>query len=86
MGRFRTFAPSEFDGTPAGIRRKADREKLIGKRVGYDLERSCMSHVGVVTGAGGRGTIEIGHNAVALTSITQMVVLNDQTYQGKWRK
>lgn len=86
MGRFRTFAPSEFDGVSAGIRRKADREKLIGKRVGYDLKGSSFSNVGQVTGAGGRGTIEIDEGLVALTDITQLVVLNDQTYKGKWRK
>lgn len=86
MGRFREYAASEFDGTPAGVRRKADREKLIGKRVGYDLKGSSFSNVGRVTGAGGRGTIEIDEGLVALTDITQLVVLNDQTYKGKWRK
>lgn len=86
MGRFREYAPSEFDGERAGIRRKADREKLVGKRVGYDLRGSSMSHVGRVTGPGGRGTIEIGGGLMDVSEITQLVVLNDQTNQGKWRK
>lgn len=74
----RTFAPSKFPGRRAEYKTAKQRRELIGKRVGYDLLHSCMSHYGRITAAT-RYEISIDGNPVNISSITQIVVLEDQT-------
>lgn len=68
MSRYRQFAPSKFDGERAELRTKAQRKALVGKRIGYDLRGSCMSHFGRVTGEGNRYEIEAAWSITADSS------------------
>lgn len=78
--RFRQFAPGEYKGTKFdlhGLKRKAERETLLGKRIGYDRRGSCMLHYGRVTGLSGRG-LEVDGSAMDANDFEQIVVLDDQ--------
>lgn len=80
MARFRKYALSDYPGTRLSIselKRKAERQKLIGKRIGFDLASSCMSHIGTVTGSIGR-EIEIDGNLYSLDEFQQISLLHDQ--------
>lgn len=78
MSRYRQFAPSSFDGEKVELRTKAQRKVLLGKRIGYDLRGSCMSHYGRITGEGSRYEIEIDGSLTNISSLEQVVVLRDQ--------
>ncbi len=82
MGR--QLALTKFDGVVVSFRTKADRAKLAGKRIGFDLASSAMSQTGFVTHVGDRYTVEINASDVRLSDIQQVVLLNDQTRGGKW--
>lgn len=74
---FRQYELSKFNGTKVNFKTMAQRRELIGKRVGYDLRGSCMSHYGEVTGTE-RGEIYIDGNPVNVGSIEQLCVLDQK--------
>ncbi len=80
MSRFRQFAPGEYKGARVhlpDLKRKNEREKLIGKRIGFDRRGSCMLGYGLVTGVVGKA-LEVNGNPMDLCCFDQIVVLDDQ--------
>lgn len=80
MSRFRQYLPGEYKGARVYLpvlRSKAEREKLIGKRIGYDRRGSCMLGYGRVTGVVGNG-LEVNGSHMDLCEFDQIVVLDDQ--------
>ena len=74
----RTYELSQFDGERVPFKTLKERKAIEGKRIGYDLRGSCMSHFGLVTAAGGRGEIEIDGILISVNSIEQIAVLSEQ--------
>lgn len=80
MSRFREFAPGVYAGEKLflpDLKRKAERKKLIGKRIGYDQRGSCMMHYGWVTGEFPRA-LEVNGSVMDLCQFDQIVILADQ--------
>jgi ribosomal protein L35AE/L33A len=75
----RKYAPGEYKGTRVdlkSLKRKQEREKLVGKRIGYDQYGSCMMHYGRVTGTWGRSLFVDG-SPMDLYEFEQIVILDD---------
>lgn len=76
----REYAPGEYKGTAvnlADLRRKEGREKLVGKRIGYDRKGSCLMNFGLVTAVLGT-SLEVNGNVIDRNQFTQIVILDDQ--------
>lgn len=74
------FAPGKYTGTTVdlkSLKRKAEREKLVGKSIGYDLRGSYLMNYGTVTGLVGR-SLEVNGNVRDLHEFDQIVVLHDR--------